>query len=349
MKSIRLLFTWLIAVTATLASSGEAVLTLVNEPEFNEVQVDVVPPFVPSKDTTFLSGTLRGQIEVDTDTDTVRTLIAEGGNIVGSAIDLNRTGVLLRYNANSTELGIDITTLTPPSRVDSSTGDFDASDHQFIVNSGTLSGQVHYLGASTPIDQDFGANPFGSRSEGTGNVSLELLSSTPTSKTYAVTLIYPVSTNSTLSQSGLTVNILTSGTAKATGTLTVPLPTAYDRWRTANSIDDPDFGADSNGDGVPNGVQWALGLNADALARLHLPTYDRIIEDTVHYTLNLPENGSAADLTVLFTPSLRHDFAPLPSTAVNTGNPIPSGSAGTVTIDVPSSRQGYFLLQAKEP
>ena len=339
----------LAVVSLDATSSGLARLTLVDEDGYNEIEVSVRPPLLPSNDTTILSGAVEIGLEIDTDTDQVRTLAASSGAINGSPITFSRTGLVLRYSASSDALGIDIRTPNPPGYVTSATGEFDASDHQFIVNKGTLTGQVNYLGQSTAIDQDFTTTPFGSTSKGTGTVSIQLTSSTRTSKTYAVELIYPVSTTGTITQSGLTVNILNSGTVKANGSVTVPIPTPFDRWVNSHNLSDYRFSDDSNSDGVPNGIQWALGIGPEDSPLPHLPKLDRITENTVRYLIDFPGNGSATELTVLFTGDLQQDFSELSNSNISVGNPIPSGTSGSVTVELPSGTRGYFQLQAKEP
>jgi hypothetical protein len=42
-------------------------------------------------------------------------------------------------------------------------------------------------------------------------------------------------------------------------------------------------------------------------------------------------------------------FAPLPAGSVSAGNPIPSGTSGSVTIRLPKAMQGFVQLSVDAP
>ena len=123
-------------------------------------------------------------------------------------------------------------------------------------------------------------------------------------------------------------------------------PSLYDIWATDNAIPGASFGDDHNGDGVANGILWALGLGATDNP---LPALPVATGSTVTFTL--PAGGSAGDLLVEGSDVLESGWADLAGGAISTGvNPIPAGTTGTVTITPPAGLPFYGVrLRAVEP
>ena len=120
----------------------------------------------------------------------------------------------------------------------------------------------------------------------------------------------------------------------------------YELWVTDNSIPGAVFGDDHNGDGVTNGILWALGLDATDNPLPDLPV---AAGSTVTFTL--PAGGSAGDLFVEGSDFLESGWVDLAGETISTGvNPIPAGSTGTVTITLPTGLQVYLMrLRAVAP
>lgn len=133
-----------------MATTATTTLTLVeNEGTFGEVDVTVNPAAVnaPSSDKTILTGSLSVELEIDTDNNTVSGLSVIGSNIQGTQLIFSANVLfgIVRYNATSSEtIGVDVFTTTAPGAVDPSTGNYDASDHPFLINEGTLAGSILY-------------------------------------------------------------------------------------------------------------------------------------------------------------------------------------------------------------
>ena len=62
------------------------------------------------------------------------------------------------------------------------------------------------------------------------------------------------------------------------------------------------------------------------------------------FSLALPDGGTAAPLTVVTTTDLEVPFSVLGTASVSSGNPIPRGTAGSVTINLPREQRGFVQL-----
>jgi hypothetical protein len=346
-----------ILLAASLPALGAEQITtldLVDEAGYNTVSLTIDVPLIgSSSDTTNLSGSLQVRLGIDPSTDEVGELTILTGNVTGTGVTLSKSGLFGSYNVSSTSLGATLASPAPPGVVDPPTGNFDATQHTFTINSGTLGGSFTVLGTTTPIALDFATAPLDGMGSGTGNVSLVLTGSTPTSRSYEVTVLVPISISDSIPVSddpgAQEVGVAASGTVKARGTVTIPV-NPYEAWADANAIPGALFGDDANGDGVPNGLQWGLGLAADDFPFPHLLQPGPAAGSTVDFKLMLPPGGSAGALRVLVAPDpASNPFATLSAGAVSAGNPIPAGTSGLVTISLPKSQAMFLRLQAIEP
>jgi len=310
MKLHLTLAAFLAAALPAVANPATATLTAVDEPGFNEIVLNFSPPILlpDGSDTTELSGSLEVMLEIDPETDQVSVMTITSGNVAGTPVSLEggdpndpfssspqpgrvrgKTSMKLNdlwqvwpvkfhksYSLNSSVLGATLATPSPPGTVGPPAlppGDFDASQHTFTVNSGTLGGNVFvpFLFNET-ISFDFASMPVGGAGSGTGSVSLSPTGSTPTSKSYDVTVLLPISVAENFDVMGIIIPITAVGTAKVTGPATIEVTPAnpYLAWMEANSLAGAVFEEDENGDGVPNGLQWGLGLAATDLPFPHL-------------------------------------------------------------------------------
>jgi hypothetical protein len=338
---------------------GETVnttLEITPEPEFNSIEITLdVPAVGLSSDTSDLSGSLEIELEIDPDSDQVSALTIINGSATGTPLSLSASSFLFgNYDFNSTEIGAEIETLAPPGVVDPATGEFDASEHSLTVNSGTLSGSISIplLDIDEIVDFDFAALPFGGAGAGTGTVVMTPIGTTPTSKSYDVVVLFPVQIENTVDAMGFEIPITAAGVVKGVGTVSVPItpPDPYLAWTEANSIAGELFAGDENQDGVPNGLQWALGLDAATPPFSALLQSMGVMATTVDFTMTLPAGGSAADLTVRVSANPESDsFVTLAPGSVSSGNPIPAGTSGTVTIRLPKSTMGFVRLSVNAP
>lgn len=358
----KLLAALALTTLAASANPGTAVLSLVAEADFNKITITFDPPVLPAGEgTTTLSGDVEVLLEIDPATDQVSQMTITNGMVSGTPVSISEsTPFVGNYQLQSTTLGAELATPNPPGQVDPSTGEFDASEHSFTVNSGTLSGNISVplAGINEAINFDFAATPvsgFGSP-DVKGTVSLNPTGSTATTKSYEVMVLLPVDVLEVFEAEGptgpLEIPIAATGNIKLVGPVTIdttPL-SDFERWVTANLLQDAPFDGDQNGDGVPNGLQWALGLQATEAPYPHLLQPDRTAVGTVNFTLDFPPAGTAAPILVLASSDPGTlPFLPLDAAAVSTGNPIPAGTSGPVVITLPKESQGFIRLSVEAP
>ncbi len=333
----------LFAVPATAA------LSAANEAGFNQITIEFEPPLLPTgSDTSTLSGNLEVLLEIDPATDQVSEMTIIDGNIEGSAIEMSGSTFLLgSYDLESSTLDASLATPNPPGIVDPATGDFDSAQHSFTVTSGDLSGEITALGSTNQISFNFSDTPIGGTGVGTGTVTLTPTATTATSKAYDVEVLLPIAVNEVFEVEGFTIPIRANGTAKLVGSATIEIvpEDPFVAWAEQNGLAGVTQREDSNGDGVPNGIQWALGLEASTNPHPHLLTPDGATAATVDFTLSLPSSGTAAPLLVVTATDLSQAFAPLDAGLVSGGNnPIPTGTTGLVVIKLPKGESGFVRL-----
>ncbi|NIP92870.1 MAG: hypothetical protein GWO24_05165, partial [Akkermansiaceae bacterium] len=251
------------------------------------------------------------------------------------------------------ELGAEVSTLIPPGAVDPVSGDFDAAEHGFTINEGTLSGEVAVLfNPREDVQFDFATEPVEGMGSGTGNLNLVERARDSDSVSYNVTVLLPVAVMEVVTAGGLDVEVTAEGTIKAAGVTTVPLgpEDPFGSWAEDNDIPGAPFEGDENNDGVPNGLVWALGLDAGTPPFPFLLQPARETGEIVSFSITLPPGGSAGEILVRGSadPGVI-PFSDLPPDAVSRGNPIPVGTSGTVTIELPPGGQGFVQLQVTAP
>ncbi|MFP6896687.1 MAG: hypothetical protein VCA38_08810 [Roseibacillus sp.] len=346
----------LFAILPLHAETVFSTLTITPGGGFNSIELEIEPPVLPSdSDATDLDGTLDVKLEINPDTNQVSEMTIIGGDATGSAIHLSGSAFLIgNYDFTSSELGAKLNTLVPPGIVDPLTGEFDAAAHELTVNDGVLTGsiEVPLLGIDDEVAFDFSAAPFGGTGSGTGTVTLTHTGDTPISKDYDIVVLLPISIVNEVDAGGVTIPISADGMIKAVGIASVPIAPAdpFVTWTEDNGIAGASFDGDENGDGVANGLQWALGLDASTapFSALLQPVGDT--GATVDFTVTLPAGGSAAEISVLVSDDPEtNPFALLTSGSVSTGNPIPAGTTGTVTISLPKNARGFVQLSVSAP
>lgn len=334
-----------------VATPTTATLTAVNEQNFNRITLEFEPPVLPTgRDTTRLSGSIEVLLEIDPVTDQVSEMTILDGDVQGSAVELSGSTFLIgSYDLESSTLGATLATPEPPGIVDPATGEFDSAQHTFTVSSGTLGGNISIglLGINENLDFDFTNEPVGGTGLGTGTVTLTPTTSTPTSKSYNVDVELPVAVDQVFEAAGVEVPIRANGSAKLSGPATIEIipDDPFVLWSEANGIAGATPLQDSNGDGVSNGIQWALGLDASENPFPHLLQPGETNAATVSFTLSLPEGGTASPLLVTTGTDPLQPFTPLgPALISPVGNPIPAGTSGEITIRIPRGQRGFVQL-----
>lgn len=341
---------FLLAAPLAWATPSTTTLPLLQDPGFNTITITVDVPLIGAdSDTSNLSGSILVDLEINQVTDEVSELTAVSGDIVGAGVSFSRSAFLVgSYNVSSTAIGADVFTLFPPGLVEPEGGNFDASQHAFSVNDGTLSGSFTLLGATSPLRVSFASAPVAGAGSGLGNVSLARIAETSTSRTYDVTVVSPVAVADTFDTgSGILVDVTANGTLKVAGTASTTF-TPYEFWTYANGIEGAPFLDDANGDAVPNGLVWALGLSATDNPIPHLP--DATVAVPAMATITLPAGGTAAPIRIEGALSPQRPWTPVEAGAISIGfNPVPAGTSGPITYAFPAGCGAFARLAASEP
>ena len=341
---------WLLALScAAHAAPGTSLLTLVPPnvaTKVNAIEIKVRPQnniSLEDTETALLTGTVLADIEVDVLGDDPVELSFRNGRGTISDMNFAKTAGFTSYNAQFRNLSFAITTPNPPGIVNvPPSGTFDASQHNFLVDQGTATGQFQILFVTTPINQTFTpASPLGGPANGSGTLTLTRTGIRPGFIDYAVTLNFPVNIDQTQGTPPQDVRVFANGTIRATGTLSVS-DSGYLQWTLEQNVRGEPYTGDLNEDGVSNGLAWALGLNAWDEARPHLP---RVLANR-SYLLPLPAGGSGAPLRLMVSDSLGQ-WNPVATSRISSGqNPLPAGTAGDITIAPGGATREYFRIEA---
>ena len=343
------LFLWLGLLSPLAAIPANTTLTLVNQPGYNQITV-TVSPVVPlgnlsSSAVTTLTGTVQAFFDINPATGQTSELTLVNGRATGTDMSFVRNAFLGGYNITVSNLSAAINTITPPGVVTPATGSFAANQHRFDIDQGTITGTTSGLLAGDPINESFTpANPASGTGTGNGSVVLVHTGDSGIYRNYTVTATMPVAINDSFVSGSNTVNVTGSGTVRASGTVQVP-KTEYLAWTLAQGIPNAPFAGDPDGDGVVNGLLWALGLNANDNPLPHLPRPDPAVAGG--FIVPLPPNGLAAPVLIQSSNNLGTWN---PAGALTPAfNPIPAGTSGPVFIAPDASPRRFIRLQVTEP
>lgn len=339
---------WFASLVPLAAIPATTTLNLVSDPAFNRVTVTVnpqvgLPISLADTDTTVLTGSVDATFNVDPQAGTTVELTLSNGRASGTAMNFSKTVLTTGYNINMTGLSAAIDTIAPPGTVNPLTGEFPAEEHQFVIDQGTISGTA--LG--NPVNTSFSPeSSAGGAGTGTGTVVLTAAGDSGIYRNFNVTVTFPVAIDDSFDADGTLVAVTASGTLKATGTLQVPR-SAYLAWTVDENISGAGFEDDANGDGVSNGLLWALGLGIDDDPFPYLPRPDPAVAGG--FLVPLPPGGSAGPILIQSSDSL----ASWPSVAATglsaPANPLPAGSVGTVAVFPDGSPKRFVRLKVTEP
>jgi hypothetical protein len=343
MKSI--LACWFGSLCSLFAIPASTTLTLVNDPSFNRVTVTVDPGSgLGDTETTTLTGTVQATFDVDLPTGKTSELTLANGRANGSNMTFSRNIIVARYTINVTNLSAAISTIAPPGVVTPATGQFAAEQHSFSIDQGTISGSTGGLIGTNTINESFTpANPATGTGTGTGTVVLTTTGDSGIYRNYSVSVTLPVSISDEFLAGTVPVALTATGTVKATGTVQVPR-TEYLAWTVAEGIPGAPFEGDSNGDGVANGLVWALGLGTSSDPRPYLPRPHPLVPGG--FLISLPEGGTAAPILIQSSPHLG-SWSPA-SGVLAPANPLPAASSGNIAIQPNGSPTRFIRLRVTE-
>ena len=221
------------------------------------------------------------------------------------------------------------------------TGEYSSADHTRITDTGILSGwtKAGSLGQKEYITpRDFSVEPSGGPGNGTGNITLSRTSTVNGLITYEITMqevvdVYDVQVD----ENGGQFITDSDGIILATGTIVVG-ETPYLNWTLIEGITGANPNDDHNADGVENLIAWAMGLGANDNAKRHLPKANA----DGSFTIDLPVTGTASDILIQTSSDLASWSTLTPGRCSLGANPMPAGSANTVSI-TPSGQKTEFI------
>jgi hypothetical protein len=331
---------------AVVPPINEGTLTLVNEVGYNKLDITLsVTLFGSQTKQSTVTGSLLARLAIDPATDRSPEFTILGGSFQGTPVSFSLRNFLLgSITATSSTIGGTMFTITPPGLIDPATGIGDASQHQFVINQGTVTGSA----VGNPLSVNFATDPASGKGSGSATVTITRASTTATRAVCNVTVTLPVNLTEPIPNDyGLTATFSATGTFKAAGQVSVPL-SDYLAWTEVQNVPGADPNADPNQDGIPNGLLWALGLSLNANPRPHLIVADPASPRGFRFTL--PAGGAGGPLFIESSTSLAPDSWSLASPAELSlpANPLPAGTTGTITI-APSSLPSRFLRLRAEP
>jgi hypothetical protein len=336
-------------ISPLFAIPANTTLTLVTDPNFNKVTVTVdpdAPVDFSSSAVTTLTGTVQAFFDVNPANGQTSELTLVNGRATGTNMTFSKNVFLVGgYNINVTNLSTALYTIAPPGVVTPSTGSFAANQHRFDIDQGTITGTTSGLLSGPPINEAFTPeSPASGTGSGNGSVVLTPTGTSGIYQNYSVTVIMPVAINDSFVSGSNTVAVTGTGNLKGTGTLQVPR-NGYLAWTVAENIPNAPFNGDPDGDGVSNGLLWALGLNANSDPRPYLPQPDPAVPGG--FIVPLPAGGTGGPILIQSSP---HLASWSPATAVSpVANPIPAGTSGNVTIAPDGSPRRFVRLLVTEP
>ena len=345
MKALLTLALGLIPPLAAIPAN--TTLTLVSDPNFNRITVTVNPGFgFADTEVTTLTGTAQAFFDVNPANGQTSELTLVNGRANGTNMTFSKSNFFGGYNITVTNLSAAIYTIAPPGLVTPATGNFAANQHGFDIDQGNINGTTSggLIGSSTITESFTPQNPASGTGTSTGSVVLVHAGDSGMFRNYNVTVTLPVSIIDSFVTGAITVNLTGTGNVKAIGTLQVPR-TEYLAWTVAQNIPNAPFNGDPNGDGVSNGLLWALGLNANSNPLPYLPRSNPAVPRG--FIVPLPPGGTGGPILIQSSPHLG-SWAPATAVAP-VANPIPTGTSGNVTIAPDGSPRRFVRLLVTEP
>ena len=314
------------------------VLTLSDAPGVNVLNVTLSALGIEDEEESDLSGTVNATLAIDPETDQVSEFTLSSGDL--TATDMSFSLGLGPISVADVDLsGIKATIATTlQGFVTPGSGQFDASLHQVTLYEGSITGSA----ITGEVDENFTESPVTGAGAGTGTVTLSRTGAEGNVVTYDILVVLPLEFSNPL-QDG--VDVLVNSTVQMEGSIEVPLD-PYLGWAELNGIPDAPFEEDHDGDGIPNGLLWALGYNANDRPSLFTP--DLFIPGQVDLIVDPGPVGTRAPVFVegnfdqggwtLLDPFLLLGFE----------NPVPVGEDWPIVIFLSGDRN-FVRLRVEKP
>ncbi|MBL50035.1 MAG: hypothetical protein CMP28_13965 [Roseibacillus sp.] len=316
---------------------GETVLTLSDAPGVNVLTVTLAAGAISNEQTTRLAGTVDSSLTIDPATDEVSDLTFNSADITADDMRF-LLGFGLIADVTISEVEADLAT-SLSGFVDAVSGQFDATQHQVTLNRGAITG-TSLVGQ---VDENFTQNPVSGTGNGTGTVTLTRTGVAGNLVDYDILVVLPIQFSNPLQEG---VDVLLEGTIQLEGSIAVPLD-PYLAWAEANGIPEASFAGDHDGDGIPNGLLWALGYEADERPVLFTP--DLFFPGQVDFFIEPGAGGTLAPIVVEESFDLENWFEMDPFLVQGFENPVPAGTVWPFMITLSGGSTGYARLRAQKP
>ena len=339
--SFRSLVAVLFGALSGLAPAQVRVTTLLalsDEPGSNVLNVTLSALRIEDEESSELVGAVEATLEIDPGTDQVSRLTSNSADLTATDMSFSlEIGPIRVADVNLNGIEATIST-TLGGWVDPVSGQFDAGEHEVTLDEGVITGSS-IVGE---VDENFSQSPVSGTGAGTGTVELSRIAIKGNTVTYGVMVDLPVQFCNPL-QEGVDVRV--SSTVHFEGVIEVPLD-PYLGWAEIQGIPDAAFEGDHDGDGVPNGLLWALGYDADARPRLFVN--DPLIPGQVDLILEHGPAGIRAPITVEGNFSQEGWTAVDPFLILGFENPIPVGEI-LPTVVLLSGDRNFIRLRVEKP
>ena len=321
---------------ATAQVRGSTVLTLSDAPDVNILNVTLSAVGIEDEQDSVLGGTVNAILGIDPATDQVSEFTLTSGDLTATDMDFSLLGGLI---ADVSLSGIKATLVTSSAGlVDPATGQFDGAQHQVTLHQGAISG-TSIAGA---VDENFSQNPVSGAGSGTGTVTITRTATEGNIVTYDILVLLPLDFSNPLQEG---VDVVVDATIQMEGSIEVPLD-PYLGWTEANGIPEAPFEGDHNGDGIPNGLLWALGYSPNDRPELFIP--DLFFPGQVDLLIDPGPDGTRAPIIVEGSYDLE-EWVPLdPFQIWGFENPVPAGEVWPIVLTLSGDRS-FTRLRVVKP
>ena len=315
---------------------GSTVLTLSDAPGVNTMNVTLSAVGIEDEQDSDLSGTVNAILEIDPATDQVSELTLTTGDLTATDMDfsLGPFGVIAEVSLSGIK-GVIAT--SPEGLVDAATGQFDGALHQITLNQGAISG----TSISGDVRENFSQSPVSGTGSGIGMVTITRTATEGNIVTYDILVVLPLEFSNPLQEG---VDVLVDATIQMEGSIEVPLD-PYLGWAEMNGIPEAPFEGDHDGDGIPNGLLWALGHSANDRPELFTPNV--FFPGQVDLLIETGPNGTRAPIIVEGSYDLEEWMLLDPFKLWGFENPVPAGEVWPIVLTLSGDRSFTRLRVAK--
>ena len=334
---LTLVFFMMLTSGSTAQVRGNTVLTLSDAPDVNVLGVTLSAlGEIQDEEDSELSGTVSAILEIDPETDQVSEFTLTSGDLTATDMNFSLLGGLIA-DVSISDIKATITTF-PAGLVEVETGQFDAGMHEVTLNEGSITGTS--IGGA--VNEDFSQNPVSGAGSGIGTVSITRVAAVGNIVAYEILVVLPLEFSNPL-QDG--VEVLVEGTVQMEGSIEVPLD-PYLGWTELNGIAEAPFAGDHDGDGIPNGLLWALGYGANDRPALFTP--DLFSGGQVDIVIEPGPNGTLAPIIVEESHDLEEWTQLDPFLIMGFENPVPTGEVWPIVLLL-SGDQNFVRLRVEKP